>query len=274
MSLTGWPISESPFDHLTWPENHSVGLVLDGVAIQELGKQLYQWAGDQPVNAECLYVTTRWEAVVDLSPWLVWLSGPEDPVLQGFLEQGPLLEQGYLLVSGKDRAMATCWLRGHLQIETTPGCDELMRIAHPALARSVIGDNLPRFPSGVVERLIVPDCISEQWHMLKPPAVQPGNTGGNAVKVMASPELSGAFEAFNRRKDALHIWSGLEEPVRQQLGGTQLRDAYPTLRKTLDDALGCGCGSLREVMQFLFASLPEQANSNSSPEQALPLDQG
>ena len=26
MKQDGWPISESPFAHLAWPENHSVGL--------------------------------------------------------------------------------------------------------------------------------------------------------------------------------------------------------------------------------------------------------
>ncbi|MEX2474993.1 DUF4123 domain-containing protein [Marinobacter sp.] len=274
MNQKCWPIAESPFNHFAWPENLSVGLVLDGVAIQGLGKQIYQWAGDQPVNAECLYMTTRWEAVADLSPWLVWLSGPGDPVLEGFLKQGPVLEQGYLLVSSTDRITATRWLRGHLQIETVSGCDELMRIAHPALAGLVIGDNLSRCPSGVVERLIVPDCISEQWHMLRMPDVQPDNTGNYFEKITPSPELNAAFEAFNRRKDALQLWNRLEEPVRQKLGGVQLKDAYPKLRKTLDDALGCGCGSLREVMQFLFASLPERANTDSSPQQAPPQDQG
>ena len=73
MKQDGWPISESPFAHLAWPENHSVGLVLDGVAIPGLGEQIYQWAGDQPFSAECLYVTTRWEVMSDMSPWLVWL---------------------------------------------------------------------------------------------------------------------------------------------------------------------------------------------------------
>ncbi|WP_018405435.1 DUF4123 domain-containing protein [Marinobacter gelidimuriae] len=79
---------------------------MDGVAIPQLGKQIYQWAGDQPISAECLYVATRWEVISDLSPWLVWLSGPEDPVLRGFLEQGPMQEHGYLLVSAADRATA------------------------------------------------------------------------------------------------------------------------------------------------------------------------
>ncbi|MFN2360115.1 MAG: DUF4123 domain-containing protein [Marinobacter sp.] len=269
-----WPLSESPFNHVHWPDHHSVGLVLDGVAIPGLGEQIYQWAGGQPFDAECLYVATRWEAVSDLSPWLVWLSGPEDPVLEGFREQGGVQEQGYLLISATDSATCTRWIRSHLQVEMATGCDELVRIAHPALARTVIGGNLPRFPTRAVDRLIVPDRISEQWHLVEPPAVQPGSTGGQPGKMMVSPELKGAFEVFNRRKGALQIWSDLNESMRSQLGGPDLRDAYPALGRVLEEALGSGCNNLREVMQFLLATLPRQADRNAVMETALPSEQG
>jgi len=268
------PISQSPFDHLPWPDSSAVGLILDGVAIPQLGKQIYQWAGDQPISAECLYATTRWEVISDLSPWLVWLSGPEDPVLRGFLEQGPMQEHGYLLVSATDRATVSHWLRSHLQVETAPGCEELMRIAHPALARSVIGNNLTGSAIGVVDTLIVPDCISEQWWMSELPAVRPSKKAGQTKKENALPQLREAFKAFNRRKEALQIWDSLEEPVRRQLGGPQLRDAYPALRKTLDEALDNECNSLRDAMQFLFAALPNLAGGNAATEPAFPMDQG
>ncbi|EHJ05872.1 DUF4123 domain-containing protein [Marinobacter manganoxydans] len=274
MNQDSWSLRESPFTHVPWPGHQPVGLVLDGVAIPELGEQIYQWAGGQTINAECLYVATRWEAVSDLSPWLVWLSGPEDPVLEGFLEQGPRQEQGYLLISATDHASCACWMRSHLQVEVAPGCEELVRIAHPALAATVIGGNLPRFPTRAVDRLIVPDCISEQWHLVEPPAVQSGDIGDQPEKMMASRDLKGAFDAFNRRKGALHIWNNLHESVRNQLGGPDLRDAYPALGRILEEALGNGCNNLREVMQFLFVTLPPQADSNAVTETAPPLNQG
>ena len=274
MSQDCWLLSESPFSHVNWPGQCPVGLVLDGVAIPELGEQVYQWAGDGSVDAECLYVATRWEAVSDLSPWFVWLSGPEDPVLKGFLEQGSVQEHGYLLLSATDRASCTRWMRSHLQVEMAPGCDELVRIAHPALARMVIGDNLPCFPIRAVDQLIVPDRISEKWHLVEPPVFQPGSTGDQPGKMIVSPDLKGAFEAFNRRKGALQIWDSLDESVRNQLGGPDLRDVYPALQRILEQALGNGCNNLREVMQFLFATLPRPADSNAVMETAPPLDQG
>jgi len=274
MNQDGLPLSESPFAHVHWPDDQPVGLVLDGVAIPELGKQISQWAGDRPLNAECLYMTTRWEAVSDLSPWLVWLNGPEDPVLQGFLKQRAVEEQGYLLVSATDRATCTRWMRSHLQVGMAPGCDELVRIAHPALARTVIGGSLPRFPTRAVDQLVVPDRISEQWHLVEPPAVQPGCIGDQPRKMIVSPDLKDAFGAFNRRKGALQIWNKLDESVRNQLGGPDLRDAYPALGRILEKAPGSGCNNLREVMQFLFATLPRQADRNAVTETASPLDQG
>ncbi|WP_417517367.1 DUF4123 domain-containing protein [Marinobacter sp.] len=252
------PISDSPFDHIQWPEHGAVGLILDGVATPEPGKKIYQWAGDQPISAECLYAATRWEAISDLSPWLVWLSGPEDPVLEGFLEKGPAQEQGYLLISATDRTTFTRWMRSHLQIVTAPECEELVRIAHPALARSVIGNNLTRSSSFVVERLIVPDRIHQQWHVIEPRGIWPRATDDQIKGITVSPELMSAFEDFNRRKDALSIWDSLEEPVRSQLGGLRLCNAYSALRKSLDDALDAGCSSLRQVMQFLFDTVPGQ----------------
>ena len=274
MNRNSWPLSESPFSHVDWPGRGPVGLVLDGVAIPELGEQIYQWASGRSVDAECLYVATRWEAVSDLSPWLVWLSGPEDPVLKGFLEQGAMQEQGYLLISATDRASCTLWMRSHLQVEMAPGCDELVRIAHPALARTVIGGNLPCFPAKAVDRLVVPDRVSEQWHIVEPPAVQPGCTGDQPRKMKISPDLKNTFEAFNRRKGTLQIWNNLDESVRTQLGGPELRNAYPALQRILEQALGNGCNNLREAMQFLFATLLRQADRNAVTETASPLDQG
>lgn len=274
MSLDSWLLSESPFSHVSWPGQCPVGLVLDGVAIPELGEQIYQWAGDRSVAAECLYVATWWEAVSDLSPWLVWLSGPEDPVLKAFLAQEAVQEHGYLLISATDRASCTRWMRSHLQVEMAPGCDELVRIAHPALARTVIGDNLPGFPTRAVDRLIVPDRVSKQWHLVEPPTAQHGGTGDQPGKMKVSPDLKDAFEAFNQRKGALQIWSSLDESVRNQLGGPELRDAYPALVRMLEEALGSGCNNLREVMQFMFATLPPQADRTAVMQTALPLDQG
>lgn len=92
--------------------------------------------------------------------------------------------------------------------------------------------------------------------------------------MMASRDLKGAFDAFNRRKGALHIWSNLHESVRKQLGGPDLRDAAPALGRILEEALGNGCNNLREIMQFLFVTLPSQADSNAVTETAPPLNQG
>jgi len=62
--------------------------------------------------------------------------------------------------------------------------------------------------------------------------------------------------------------------VRKQLGGPRLCDAYPALRKILDEAIVHECSSLRDAMQFLFAALPNLAGGSTANEPAFPMDQG
>jgi hypothetical protein len=266
MNLNACPISESPFTHFAWPEDHQVGLVLDGVAIPRLGEKIYQWGEGQVGDAECLYAVTRWEVVSEVSPWLVWLEGPEDPILGAFLDRGPEEEAGYLLVSAVDRASCTRWMRAHLQVEVARGIEDLMRIAHPALARSVLGENLSGCPAGVVDRVIVPDRISRQWVSVESPASQAGRIAKPIEKVVVSPELTAAFDAFNQRQRVLQVWSSLDDSMRNQIGGPDLQNAYPKLQRLLSDALDNGHDNLRAMMHYLFAEFEQQPDIGALPE--------
>lgn len=264
MSSSSCSLAESPFEHVDWPDSGRVALVLDGVSIQNLSERIYQWAGDSNVEAECLYVTTRWEVLSELSPWLVWLTGPEDPVLRGFLQQGPEKEQGYIVVSRIEATEFTRWMRLRLQVERAPGYEELMRISHPALARSVIGEGLIQTaPAGAVSQLMTPDMIRGQWVTKAPRPVPPGGQGDSSAMTTCSAELEQAFEAFNRRRQNLLIWQSLDKEARCWLGGPSLKDAYPALCKVLQDASRAGCNSLKDMARFLFDTMAQQATAQA-----------
>lgn len=251
--MTPWSLADSPFDHITWPGEGSVVLVLDGVAFPELGQRIYQWADGQPMEAQCLYVTTRWEAVSDLSPWLVWLSGPDDPVLKAFLTEGASQEKGYLLVSQLHPAELTRWMRLRAQVERAPGYEELMRISHPALARSIIGESLIlSTPAGAIDKLITPDLIGDRWVMQEPVGLKKHSETPHQGKVVYSSELESAFKAFNVRRDNLLIWHYLDDNARNWLGGPALGAAYPRLREILFQATSAGCQSLRDKSRYLL----------------------
>lgn len=256
MSQDCGSVTELPFDVLGWPTGYSVALMLDGVAIPEAGKQIYQWADDSEVDAECVYATTRWDQIAEISPWIVWLSGADDPVLAAFLENGAMQEHGYLIVTGVDRPDFMRWIRAHLQVEKGSGCEEIVRISHPALARSVIGDQLgQRPPSGVVRQLIIPDQISQRWQCIEPGKRVEGSTENNGYALVLSDELTQAFDAFNMRQASLQIWESLDARTRMDLGGPFLKQAFPRLHSILVSARDAGHQSPREMMRFLFSVL-------------------
>lgn len=257
MSIEHWSLSDSPFDHMDWPETGHVALMLDGVAIPELGSRICHWAKNQETDTHCLYQNTRWEVVSDLSPWLIWLAGPQDPVLHAFLADGAQDERGYLVTSSLPPTALLRCMRGWIQVERAPGHPELMRIAHPELARSLIGGGLLGSVSdSAIAALITPDLTRSQWVVQKPCG---GGTFSDARgddtgcgTVTGSPALEEAFEAFNRRRDNLLIWRNLDDQARNWLGGPSLEDAYSELCDILRQSEIDGCESLRDKARYLL----------------------
>ncbi|MCE0757581.1 DUF4123 domain-containing protein [Marinobacter sp. G11] len=268
-------VSESPFVFWTWPDNSPVALVLDGVGITDLGKQIYLWADGAEVEAECLYASTQWEAIAEVSPWIVWLKGPDDPVLAAFLELGAPKEHGYLMIAGADKPDVMHWIRAHLQVEKAPDYEELVRISHPALASSVIGEQLGKCPpSGVIRQLLIPDQISQRWHRIEPSEWVIGDADHNRSSLIYSDELAQAFDAFNMRQVSLEIWQSLDASVRIAIGGVSLKDAYPRLSLLLGKAREAGHESPRDMMRFLFSALSDEGVPVKQGDETALYDQG
>lgn len=276
------PLSSSPFDDMPWPDLGYVVLVLDGVAFPELGPRIYQWAEGQSLEAQCLYATTRWEAVSDLSPWLVWLSGPDDPVLKAFLAEGASQEKGYLLMTRLLPAELVRWMRLRLQVERAPGYEELLRVAHPALAQAVIGECLIQSSLvGAVEKLITPNMIENQWMVQEPGGWSSKSGKPRHGEVVYSSELETVFRAFNARRDNLLIWHHLDDDAKSSLGGPALDAAYPRLNDFSVQATNAGCHSprdkarylLRAIRRFQFGEIAAPTGPQLSPNSTIMDDQ-
>ncbi|TBW47436.1 DUF4123 domain-containing protein [Marinobacter halodurans] len=249
-----WPLSESPFAQVTWPANGCVALVLDGASIPNIDQSIYEWSGGI-VEAECLYASTRWEPVSEFAPWLVWLDREDNPAVKPFLEEGAGKEWGYFLLSGHPPAVLREYLHQLLAIERVPDSPELLRIAHPELARSIIGEQqispAPQLPSDVVQNVISPDCVDETWVIQAPPH-RPNQIPDQA----ASPDaqrLDATFSAFNRRKDNLSLWDQLDPPMREWLGGQHRSVAFPALARLAGEAEQQGHRNPRDKLRFLAA---------------------
>lgn len=245
-------LAESPFSRFTWPASGCVGLVLDGASIPHVGQSIYEWSGGVS-EAECLYASTRWEPVSEFAPWLVWLNHEFDPIVSGFLEEGARKEWGYFLVSEHKPALLREYLRRLLVIERASGCEELLRIAHPELARSIIGQAQigpdPALPSTVVHRLLSPDLVSGTWVIQEPPR-RPEIVHGLELSEEMNA-LDATFAAFNRRRDNLSLWELLDQSIREWLGGQSLQVAFSKLARLTSQAEQLGYRSPREKMRYL-----------------------
>lgn len=247
-----WPLEKSPFAQIAWPTNGCVALVLDGASIPRIAQRIYEWSVGV-VEAECLYASTRWEPVSEFAPWLVWLSSENDAVVRHFLEEGAGKEWGYFLLSEHKPDLLRDYLRQLLVVERVPGCAELLRIAHPELARSIIGEGrigpAPALPSGVVNRVISPDLVTGTWAIQHPPG-KPGFLGQQLAE--STEALEATFAAFNRRRDNLCLWELLDQALREWLGGPSIPDAFSKLSQLTQEAEQQHHQSPRGKMRYML----------------------
>ena len=66
---------------LPWPQNGY--LLFNAVRTENLLPRLYQW--NPGIDCYPLFIGTRFKALLDVSPVIVAIQGPQDPVLQAFL---------------------------------------------------------------------------------------------------------------------------------------------------------------------------------------------
>lgn len=250
-----FPLSHSPFDYIDWPDDKSVVLVLDPCIIRDLGRQLFEWSTFVS-QVDCLYVNTPWEPIQDVSPWVVWLSGPDDAVLQHFIEREAANEAGYLLFTSLSYTEFGRWMRQRIQIERAPEAIELVRIGHPALAREIIGDNLIRTePGDAIQQMILPDRTIGQWRRMVPKGHTLSPNPGEQVLLL--PGLFDAFNRFNIRRANLLIWDKLNEQERIALGGRGLPGAWPMLTQLSDEAAQRGQTGIRSRVQYICSRCSE-----------------
>ena len=143
------------------PWNRGAWLLLDGVRLPGLAKQLHLW----PNAAECLFVSTRWRELLDLSPYLISLTGPNDPVL-AYFQTNAWLEPGYLLFSRADTHTLTTWLRSLIVVQHPSGDEVMMRVAEPAVAHQLMTVSEQASSGrwfGPVEQVCLPDAIQGTW---------------------------------------------------------------------------------------------------------------
>jgi hypothetical protein len=151
-----------------FPWGQTVGLLLDAIQVKNLLQRLYQWNPAPRVSV--LYHGTRWAEISRLSPCLVRLHDPDDPVLLQFLAHTQEL-WGYLLVSDGSWDELVAHIRWLTCFHPPQGEDMYLRISDPAVALALFAAE--RAPGldlfGPCQQIVVSNAPRDGWAQLKRP---------------------------------------------------------------------------------------------------------
>ncbi|WP_447894201.1 DUF4123 domain-containing protein [Vreelandella sp. GE22] len=195
-----------------WPRNRHVFLLMDGVRVKKIGKQLYTWS-EGNLNAEMLYAGTPLSDLNDISPWLIQLSGPQDMVLKHFLAQGTLAEGGYIIESDASLADLAKHYRLLSVVLDPLEIPMLLRVADPAVAAAVLPDRSSSdvAPWGPIEKLHLPDTVKGAWlsHAPQPTASAPLTIKPSGYQL--NEEQHQRLQTCNRRRDIRYLMSFVKQ---------------------------------------------------------------
>ena len=158
-----WPLENGLPQGLPW--NGTVGLLLDGVSVENLAQHLYQWA-ESPLF-EPLYLGTPWAELLDISPCLVQIKNQNDPILTQFLNASRQ-EWGYLIFSDQPWEHMVAHVRWLTSVLHPQGEEVLLRIADPAVTHALlVHAQSIKNPTlfGPCTQLVTADAALGCWHL-------------------------------------------------------------------------------------------------------------
>lgn len=229
------------------PWHSSSYLLLDGVSVENLPQKLYQWS-EQP-NFEPLYLGTDLSELNELSPCLIAIDNPGDPILQAFLANATE-EWGYLIFASTRLDEVAQHLRWLLKVETATQQSFILRLADPAVAHALFGIGNPMF-FGPIEHVCLPDSIESNWHVHHAPHAKPAKDHGQPYR-LSSAEIS-ALEEVSFRQTILALGKHLRTFFPEYQAALQGLARHQHLRDLANRASRLNLCSVREV--FLFANI-------------------
>ncbi|MBU1330746.1 MAG: DUF4123 domain-containing protein [Gammaproteobacteria bacterium] len=144
-------------------------LLLDGISVETLPQQLYEWSESPDFDA--VYLETPWAELAEVSPCLVRLNGQQDPALAAFV-QNSQDEWGYLVFSPASRDEVLNHLRWLVSVRHPLGEAMLLRLADPAVIYALLEPTLRDADAtlwGPVEQIVAADRMQNSWHQLQRP---------------------------------------------------------------------------------------------------------
>ena len=249
------PIPALPSD-LPWKKNSY--LLLDAVSVEALPQKLYQWS-ENPIF-EPLYLGTELQELIDLSPCLITLRGPHDPLVRVFLDNASQ-EWGYLAFSDAGFEATLQHLRWLRQVNVQNGETALLRLADPSVAHHLFALGTPTL-FGPFDRICTPDSLDGVWHTHQRTSVLVEQDHSrlyslNEDELMALGEVS-------FRQTIISVGKHLGTFFPNYKANIQGRDRVSHIRGLAERAYQNGMCSEREILLFanVFGFLGEQPLQN------------
>lgn len=243
-------------DGLNW--NASVGLLLDGVSVRNLPRQLYRWLGNP--EFEPLYLGTCWKELIDLSPCFIRIASRNNPALDEFLAN-LRQEWGYLLVSNRPWSEQLDHLRWLVNVRHPQGENVMLRFADPAVGMALFShaerlNDVALF--GPFSQIVVADPVRDCWHLMKRPGPVP-DAHYDLPYALSDDQLALIEEAaFSRIVMRVEQHLGEQFPAFQQASTMTTWEQARHLAKT---AYGRGFFSEQDILLYanIHGYLGEQA---------------
>ncbi|MEB0043585.1 MULTISPECIES: DUF4123 domain-containing protein [unclassified Pseudomonas] len=227
-------------------EKHHAFLLIDGVTVPDLKSKLSAWHPAAPRIA--LYAGTRFDAISEVSPWLVVLEGPEDLVFQAFVANASR-EWGALIFSDKPLLAVVGHLRGLLTVQVPDGPEVMLRLADPAVAHALF--NMPNRDErlfGPIDTLVLADCVEGRWHRHQRCA---SDASVLPKKYVLSAEQNNALDGADLRRATLKLDAHLLEYFPDLRTSGSLPQRWPALHQQVSDAYALGFSSQSDLTYYV-----------------------
>ena len=181
----------------------SCGLLLDAVRLDSLSQHLDQWTN--PWVFELLYTSPQMAGLEDISPRVVKIEDPQQPVLQQFLAKADE-EWGYLLFCDGPWESMIAHLRWLTVVRMPHEQKVFLRLADPsvmhALFKLAVEAGDPTL-FGPCHQILIADGARDSWHLLQRPG--PAPTAQHATPYQLTAQESSALDEVSFRNVVLRL---------------------------------------------------------------------
>ena len=246
-------LSTSLPEDLPWSEQQAF-LLLDGATLSDLPQRLKQLSPG--ANIVALYNCAPFTALRDISPMLVAIQQPDEPIVQ-FYRQQAHEEWAVLLFSAAPAHDVAQHLRKLLIVELPEGLPVALRLADAAVAQALFASGDQRL-FGPLSCVVMADSVSAIWQRHQP---RLPDCPELTTPYRLSPELNAALDRVDRRRVLLELDAHLLKYFPGRHGGETVSQRWPMLEQLEAEACMLGLSSQSEL--FYYANV--MARLDGSP---------